>query len=461
MSLPSTVLVIDDEPGMLRYMRTLLELDSYHVETAASGPEALRILEAGLQPDLIFLDLLMPEMDGLETLDQLRQSRPNLKIVMLSCVSDTAMVVQSMRQGAQDYLTKPFEKHSLDAILTRYLAPRQGAYKDVPCEVEELDEGLFFLAGCDAMKKIRAEVGLIATVDIPVLILGESGTGKEIVARLIHKHSARSHKPFMKVNIAALPEDLLESELFGYEAGAFTGANKSKPGKFEVCNRGTLLLDEIGELPVQLQAKLLHVLQDGEFSRLGSRASMKADVRVLAATNIDVQKAIAEKTLREDLYYRLAAFTITVPPLRERREEVPMLLQHMMNRMAENYGRPPMDFSPELIKACVDAPWQGNVRELNNFVKRFLIMGDESQALEELRNGPAGSESALSSPADSTPPSKVSESEVIQKTLASHNWDRKRAAAALNLTVKELAIKIRRYQIRVSRPLSFVDKDAK
>ena len=461
MSLSSTVLVIDDEPGMLRYMRTLLELDSYQVETSPGGADALHRLEAGLQPDLVFLDLLMPEMDGLETLDRLRQARPNLKIVMLSCVSDTAMVVQSMRQGAQDYLTKPFEKHALDAILGRYLATRKGNYQDVPCEVEELEDGLFFLAGCDAMKKIRAEVGLIATVDIPVLILGESGTGKEIVARLIHKHSARAHKPFMKVNIAALPEDLLESELFGYETGAFTGANKAKPGKFEVCNRGTLLLDEIGELPVQLQAKLLHVLQDGEFSRLGSRASMKVDVRVLAATNIDVQKSIAEKTLREDLYYRLAAFTITVPPLRDRREEIPMLLQHMMNRMAESYGRPPLDFSPELIKACVDAPWPGNVRELNNFVKRFLIMGDEGQALEELRSGAPGGESMAAPPVESVPLPRISESEAIQQTLAKHNWDRKRAAAALNLTVKELAVKIRRYQIRASRPLSFVDKDAK
>jgi two-component system response regulator AtoC len=461
MALSSTILVIDDEPGMLRYMRTLLELDSYQVQTASGGAEALRILEAGLQPDLVFLDLLMPEMDGLETLDQLRQLRPNLKIVMLSCVSDTAMVVQSMRQGAQDYLTKPFEKHALDAILNRYLSSRQGTYQDVPCDVEELEEGYFFLAGCDAMKKIRAEVGLIANVDIPVLILGESGTGKEIVARLIHKHSARARKPFMKVNIAALPEDLLESELFGYEPGAFTGATKAKPGKFEVCNRGTLLLDEIGELPVQLQAKLLHVLQDGEFSRLGSRHSMKVDVRVLAATNIDVQRSIAEKTLREDLYYRLAAFTISVPPLRERREEIPMLLQHMMNRMAESYGRPPLDFTPDLIKACVEAPWPGNVRELNNFVKRFLIMGDVAQALEELRSRAIGSEPSAPATEEPAPPPRYHEPEAIQNALIQNNWDRKKAAAALNLTVKELAVKIRRYQIRASRPLSFADKDVR
>ena len=463
----NTILVVDDEPSMLRYMRTMLELDSFDVTTATNGVECLQILEKGVAPDLIFMDLLMPELDGLQTLEQVRKLRPAQKVVMLSCVSDTAKVVQAMRLGAQDYLTKPFEKHALDAVLTRYLTPRTATEVGIPCEIEELDEGHFFVAGTDAMKKIRAEIGLISNVDIPVLILGESGTGKEVIARLIHKRSQRAHRAFMKVNCAALPGDLLESELFGYEAGAFTGANKAKPGRFELCNKGTLLLDEIGEIPVQLQAKLLHVLQDGEFSRLGSRSSIKVDVRVLAATNIDVQQHIADKTFREDLYYRLNAFTVNIPPLRERREEIPVLLRHIMNRMAESYGRPPIEFSPQLLRACIEAPWPGNIRELNNFVKRFLILGDESLAIEELRN---------STPVETiapgvNPPSDlkqmvrdmkdVAEMEAITKALVQSGWNRKRAAAKLKISYKALLYKVKQYKIHPPGGISvgFVDKD--
>jgi two-component system response regulator AtoC len=463
----NTVMVVDDEPSMLRYMRTLLELDSYAVVTATNGAECVRALEKGANPDLIFMDLLMPELDGLQALEQVRKVRPTQKVVMLSCVSDTAKVVQSMRLGAQDYLTKPFEKHALDAVLNRYLTPRTAPDAGIHCEIEELDEGHFFVAGTDAMKKIRAEVGLISNVDIPVLILGESGTGKEVVARLIHKRSHRAHRPFMKVNCAALPGDLLESELFGYEPGAFTGANKAKPGRFELCNKGTLLMDEIGEMPVQLQAKLLHVLQDGEFSRLGSRSSIKVDVRVLAATNIDVQQHIADKTFREDLYYRLNAFTVNIPPLRERREEIPVLLRHMMNRMAESYGRPPIEFSPELLRACMEAPWPGNVRELNNFVKRFLILGDETLALEELRaaqpeplpaNGGAEPSDLKRMVRDMK---DVAEIEAITRALAQCGWNRKRAAAKLKISYKALLYKVKQYRIQppAGVGIGFVDKE--
>ena len=201
---------------------------------------------------------------------------------------------------------------------------------------------MFFLAASPQMKQIRTQVSLVAKVDVPVLLLGESGVGKEILARLIHKMSIRAHRPLLKVNCAALPAELLESELFGYEAGAFTGANRSKPGKFELCNKGTILMDEIGEMSTALQAKLLHVLQDGSFSRLGSRSNVTVDVRVLAATNINIPEAIANKTLREDLYYRLNAFTMQIPPLRERREEIPLLLKHFMNRLSERYAHPPL-----------------------------------------------------------------------------------------------------------------------
>ena len=378
----ANILLVDDEPGMLRYIRTLLEVDDYKVTTASRGEEAVERVNKGLHPDLVLLDLLMPGIDGLETLEQLRRLQPGIKVVILSCVGDTRKVVQAMRLGAHDYLTKPFQKAELDAVIDQCLGTNQQNY---PGEVEELADDVFFVAASPIMRKLRSEAALVANVDIPVLMLGESGTGKEVMARLIHKLSPRAHRTFLKVNCAAVPADLLESELFGYEAGAFTGANHPKPGKFELCNKGTILLDEIGEMTTNLQAKLLHILQDGQFSRLGSRSVIKADVRILAATNINIPEALATKRLREDLYYRLNACTLHVPPLRERKEEIPILLKHFMARQAERYARPPLPLSPPLLQACAEYPWPGNLRELSNFIKRYLVLGDEKLAINELR----------------------------------------------------------------------------
>src|ERR1700747_1789281 len=381
MSEATNILLVDDEPGMLRYIRTLLEVDDYKVETASTGEEALQRVEKGLEPDMVLLDVLMPGIDGLQTLEQLRQMRPGVKVVMLSCVSDTRKVVQAMRLGAQDYLTKPFQKAELDAVIDLSLGKGKQTYSG---EVEELAEDVFFIAASPAMKKIRSQAALVANVDIPVLLLGESGTGKEVLGRLIHKLSPRAHRTFLKVNCAAVRADLLESELFGYEAGAFTGATQPKPGKFELCNKGTILLDEIGEMPRLLQAKLLHVLQDQQVSRLGGGSASKVAARTLAATNINIPEDLATKRLREDLYYRLNAFTLHLPPLRDRKEEIPILLKHSMSRMAERYARAPLPLSPTLLQACHNHPWPGNLRELNNFMKRYLILGDENLAISEL-----------------------------------------------------------------------------
>src|SRR5246127_473175 len=369
----TNILLVDDEPGMLRYIRTLLEVDDYKLETASTGGEALQRVEKGLEPDMILLDVLMPGIDGLQTLEQLRRLKPGVKVVMLSCVSDTRKVVQAMRLGAHDYLTKPFQKAELDAVIDQCLSQGKAP---IGGEAEEVGEDTFFIAASAAMRKNRSQAALVAHVDIPVLLLGESGTGKEVLARLIHKLSARAHRTFLKVNCAAVPADLLESELFGYEPGAFTGATHSKPGKFELCNKGTILLDEIGEMPPQLQAKLLHVLQDQQFSRLGSRNVIKVDVRILAATNINIPEALATKRLREDLYYRLNAFTLSLPPLRERKEEIPILLKHFMVRMSESYARAPLPLSGPVMEACLEYSWPGNLRELSNFIKRYLILGD-------------------------------------------------------------------------------------
>ncbi len=447
------ILLVDDEPGMLRYIKTLLEVDDYKVETATTGEEALEKIEKGLAPDLVLLDVLMPGIDGLQTLEQLRQKQSRLKVVMLSCVNDTRKVVQAMKLGAQDYLTKPFQKAELDAVIDLCLGHKQ----TFNGEVEELAEDTFFIAASPAMRKIRSQAALVANVDIPVLLLGESGTGKEVLARLIHKLSPRAHRTFLKVNCAAVPGELLESELFGYEPGAFTGATHAKPGKFELCNKGTILLDEIGEMPPLLQAKLLHVLQDQQFSRLGSRSVIKVDVRILAATNINIPEALANKRLRADLYYRLNAFTLSLPPLRDRKEEIPILLKHSMTRMAERYARPPLPLSPNLLQACQNHSWPGNLRELNNFLKRYLILGDENLAVTELvprHDGNGGGHGDGSSKNDggglkSLARSAKDEAEAlaITQALEQTNWNRKQAAAILQISYKALLYKIRQYGI--------------
>jgi len=467
----ATILIVDDEPSMLRYTKTLLEVDNYSVETAGSGFEAIKRVQEGLNPNLILLDMAMPSMNGLQTIEECKKIRPEQKIVVLSCVSDTSTVVQAIKLGALDYVTKPFYKSELDAVLKRCLEPEKPAKGSTDLqrytvsddvEIESLEDDLFFLAASPQMKQIRAQVSLVAKVDVPVLLLGESGVGKEILARLIHKMSIRAHRPLLKVNCAALPAELLESELFGYEAGAFTGAQRSKPGKFEQCNKGTILLDEIGEMSTPLQAKLLHVLQDGSFSRLGSRSNVTVDVRVLAATNVNIEEAIANKTLREDLYYRLNAFTMHIPPLRERREEIPLLLKHFMNRLSERYAHAPLSYSERLVRACMLYHWPGNLRELGNFVKRYLVLQDEDMAISELEAKGKGQGNGL---ADASSTSGVvaapegglkslvrslkdeAELRAIEQALVATNWNRKLAAARLNISYKALLYKIKQYQI--------------
>src|SRR5579862_3576950 len=373
------ILVVDDEPSMLQYLRTVLEAGSYQVETVQTGSEALLRVQKEPAPDVVLLDVLIPDLDGLKTLEMLKKARPHIKVVMLSCTTDPRKVVQAIRLGAVDYLTKPFQLDDLEAVLQHSLtleaAPLETS--EVETKIEELGDDLCFIGASSAMRKIRAQVEQMAAVNVPVLILGESGTGKEIVARLIHQISPRASRTFLKVNCAALPADLLESELFGYEVGAFTGASRAKPGKFELSDKGTIFLDEIAEMPPTLQAKLLHVLQDGEFMRLGGQHRIKVDVRVLAATNIDVHHALETKMLREDLYYRLSGFIINLPPLRERPEDILLLVQHYVTRFAADYGLPAVRLTPEFQDMCLRYVWPGNVRELENVAKRLVILGHE------------------------------------------------------------------------------------
>ena len=319
-----------------------------------------------------------------------------------------------------------------------------------------LNENTSFVRCSKRMREIESQCRLVARADIPVLLLGESGTGKEVAAMLIHKLSNRSQRSFLKVNCAAMPADLLESELFGYEQGAFTGAVKSKPGKFEICDKGTILLDEIAEMPPALQAKLLQVLQDGSFARLGSRASVKVDVRVIAATNIDIKEAIAHKTFREDLYYRLNGFTFEMPPLRERIEEVPILCQHFMRKVAAKYECDPLPISPALMQALTSHTWPGNLRELENTIKRYLVLADEQAIMNELipwrRAGSLAS--AAERPGDDRSLKHLvrnlkggAEAAAIAQSLECSGWNRKAAANDLQISYKALLYKIKQYNL--------------
>ena len=467
MSAMRTVLVVDDEPSMLRYTRTLLELNKMSVETASSGAEALARIEGGLTPDLVLLDVSMPSMSGLQTLESLRKVRPQQSVAMMSCKTDVSTVVQAIRMGAFDYLPKPFYKAQLDDILKRALARPENVVGAPPTNVaakpnsdatvDNMSQG-FFLAASEQMLAVREQARLIAEVDVPVLILGESGVGKEVLARFIFENSSRRDKSWMKVNCAAVPNELLESELFGYEAGAFTGAIKAKPGKFETCHRGTMMLDEIGEMSNALQSKLLHVLQDGEFCRLGGRANQRADVRVIAATNVDIENAIATRQFREDLYYRLNAFTIKIPPLRERRAEIPLLLKHYMSFYAEGLGVEPFSYSNEFLNVCMTYAWPGNIRELSNVVKKLAILRDEAMVIRDLRQRP--SEMIAASLASSGGDLKLmvrdlkdqAELQAVHAALRDHKWNRRRAASQLNISYKALLYKIKQYQLTPEFP---------
>lgn len=463
-----SILIVDDDPGVLRYTKTLL-IDHYRVETAECGEEALQRIHRGPAPNLIVLDMAMPGMDGLETLAKCKKVCPEQKVLVMSCSGDRHRVIDAMKLGATDCLHKPFEPPQLMGAVRRVLEPiTAGADPGVPdpggaVVLENVDEDLVFLAASPVMKQIYAQVSLVARVDVGVLLLGESGVGKEVLARLIHKVSARARKPFIKVNCAALPSELLESELFGYEAGAFTGATGSKPGKFQLADGGTILLDEIGEMSAALQAKLLHVLQDGRFFRLGGRTNIKVNARVLAATNVDVHKAITERKLREDLYYRLSAFTITIPPLRERREEIPWLLTHYMNSLAASFGRDPLPIPDSLLRECLRYRWPGNLRELGNFVKRYLVLQDERVIVDELRaKNHDGSGRELGQGSTLAPRPRGlkalvrtlkddAEAKEIVRALEQANWNRKLAAAHLCISYKALLYKIKQYGILSER----------
>ncbi|MGI9158336.1 MAG: sigma-54-dependent transcriptional regulator [Saprospiraceae bacterium] len=379
------ILVVDDEMPIRRTLREILEFEQYDVEEAEDGFECLAKVQKE-KYDVVIMDIKMPKMDGIETLERLQILSPETPVVMVSGHGNIETAVDAVKKGAFDYISKPpdlnrmlitirnaMEKSEL-VTTTRVLQKKVMAGK-----------GVNIIGESAPIMQIKKLLEKIAPTESRVLITGENGTGKELVARWIHEKSHRADGPIVEVNCAAIPSELIESELFGHKKGSFTGAIADRPGKFEQANGGTLFLDEIGDMSLDAQAKVLRALQESRITRVGDSKEIKVDVRVLAATNKDLRKEIAEGRFREDLYHRLAVIVVQVPALNARREDIPLLIEHFNRRISDDYGHPPKKFSPEAIKALQEHNWTGNIRELANVVERLLILCDNTVTAEDVK----------------------------------------------------------------------------
>ncbi|MBI4844573.1 MAG: sigma-54-dependent Fis family transcriptional regulator [Nitrospirae bacterium] len=389
------ILVVDDEQGVRYSFKKILGREGYEVVAAGNGIEAIQM--AGTEkPDLIIMDVSMPNMDGLETLQKLKSLYPSLAIIMMTAYSTSERAITAMKYGAYDYLTKPFDNNDMISLVKRAI---EDSRISAPVTFEEtgIEEGERIVGKSPAILEIYKKIGQVAGSDITVLLRGETGTGKELIARAIYHYSGRTNRPFLPVNCASIPETLLESELFGHEKGAFTGADSRKIGKFEQCDKGTMFLDEIGDMPVALQAKLLRVLQDGAFQRLGGKEMINTDVRIIAATNKNLEVMLKRGEFRDDLYWRLNVVSINIPPLRERKEDIEHIINYLIPRFNRELGKEIKGVSPDLLKEFNAYNWPGNVRELKSVIQRGMILCRTDLLLFKdcewlSQSGPAGGE---------------------------------------------------------------------
>jgi two-component system response regulator AtoC len=484
------ILIVDGDQAFSRYLAGHLTRKNFDATIASSGEEAMRVFRTA-DPALVLMDISLPSLSGIETLQRLRQIKPDLAIIVISALSNPEMIFRASRAGAEDFLTKPVDLKELDSRVARIL-DRQPAAASTPQlrETVRSDNEFSMLFGASPkMEDVKMTIEKVADTTATVLIRGESGTGKEMVARMVYAHSGRRDKTFVKVNCAAIPNELLESELFGYEQGAFTGANRQKLGKFDIANGGTIFLDEISEMHPSLQAKLLHVLQDGEFGRLGGKRDIAVDVRVMAATNKPLERSVAQGTFREDLFYRLNVVSIHIPPLRERREEIPVFLDFFLNKYSRYYDKHPPAFSDAAIQRMMDYTWPGNIRELENLVKRYTIVGNEAQIIRELSTHKpivtstdmqwaeeARAAAAAVAPSRSADPVRMpaavstkledmpslleigrqaamkAEREAIERVLTQTKWNRRQAAKILKISYKALLNKLKLIEGQDEKP---------
>ena len=440
-----TILIVDDEPAQRLLLAGALGRD-YDVVAAADGLEAAQLLGAR-SFDLVITDERMPRMSGIELIRWVREKTPETPVVVLTAYGSVESAVEAIKLGAEDYLTKPLKSpEEIRMVVSRVLRERRLRDREIVHRAES--EALFppdIVAESDSMKRVLTLAAQVAAQPTTVLLTGESGTGKEIVARYIHRRSPRAAEPFVAVNCAALTETLLESELFGHEKGAFTGAIQSKRGRFELAHGGTLFLDEVAEMSLSIQPKLLRVLQEQQFERVGGTRTIVVDVRVVAATNKDLAQAMEEKTFREDLYYRLNVFPIHIPPLRERREDIIPLAEHFARRIAGRMGRRYGGIDPEARQLLLAHPWPGNVRELQNAVERALIVaGGDAIKAEDL---PLPRDAKVAVPAPAVTLAEMEKAAILE-ALRRNKGDRKATAEQLGISLRTLQYRLKEYKFR-------------
>ena len=437
------VLIVDDEPGVRESVRMVLKAH-YDTTMATSGEEALSLLSEA-RPDVMLLDVLMPGLDGLAVLEEMKSLDPSVAVVMLTATKTLKTAVEAMKLGAFDYVTKPFDVEELAITVERAArdAARTAELEQLRWEVGQRYSPSNMIGSAPSMQKIFRTIGMVAPLKTTVLITGESGTGKELVAKAIHFQSPRADRALVTLNCAAIPENLLESELFGHERGSFTDAHARKLGQFELADQGTIFLDEIAELAPALQAKLLRVIEQGEFMRVGGKQTIHVDVRIIAATNRDLEAAMRERNFRSDLFYRLNVVSLPLPPLRERPEDLPLLIKHFLTSKAEEIGIPEKRIGPEAIDTLLRYPWPGNVREIENVIERLLVLADHDPIVvddlpESIRSGRVETASiqhqVLRQEKSLTDAVDEFEREIIHAALVEVGFNQTRAADLLSTT---------------------------
>jgi DNA-binding NtrC family response regulator len=446
MTKKARILVVDDEAPMRECLKDWLMEEDYEVSLAASGKEAIAMTRKE-NWDVILLDLKMPGMDGLETLKRLKGKEVNTEaeILMMTAYATVDTAVQAMKEGAFDYLVKPFSPDEIEMQIKKIVTHRELVLENILLR-QKLEERLEYgeiIGKSDVMQTIYDLISQVAPTDSTVLITGESGTGKELIARAIHGNSQRCYMPYIAVSCGALPDSLLESELFGYEKGAFTGAEHTKKGRFEMADKGTLFLDEIGDISLKTQVDLLRVLQEKEFRRLGGQEEIKVDVRILAATNRDMKKAISENRFREDLFYRLNVISIHIPPLRERKDDIPLLVKAFIRKYCIEMNKEQVKIAPSAMKLLMDYNWPGNVRELENVIERALVIGRGKEIITEdlpFSRKELGTEALPNS-------LKLMEIMHIKRILKETDWNISKTARVLEIDRQTLYNKIEKYHI--------------
>jgi DNA-binding NtrC family response regulator len=460
MSSKGSILIVDDEQEIRESLEQLLKIEGYRAESAPTAEEGLKKAEGGVF-DLVLLDISLPDSSGLEVLKSLKAENPHLPVIMVTAYDSSLTAFKASKQGAESYITKPWDNDKLLLEIRNLLDKSRLQVENVQLRRALKRFALPNIVGkSERMQKVLDLITQVAPSRATVLITGESGTGKELVAKTIHASSPRADRPFVPVNTGSMPVDLLESTLFGHVKGAFTSAIATKRGLFEVADQGTIFFDEIGTIGVETQAKLLRVIQEREFMRLGGTEIIKMDVRILAATNVDLRKLVFENKFREDLYYRLNVITIPLPPLEERKEDVPHLVDHFLKKYCEENNRPRVQFSAEAMKVLMDYDWPGNVRELENAVERAVVLGSGSvlgpDVLPEqvFQNGRDGSYGFATEGIEGHTLFEIVEScerRIILDMLARTNWSQTEAAERFKIPLSTLNQKIKRLQIDIKR----------